>query len=243
MSANKSSNSNNRVVFIVVIIVALIIGNYLTKNTNVMKAIGATSSEIDKGIDKTIDIVNADQFDSLPDSSISNSKINTSNSRTQEYLEKIKEYKKNGKINLRSIGKPKSKSNEEQYHKWIVEACNKYGISPNLGRGLVQQESQFNSRNKSPVGAMGLTQLMPDTAKLLKVDPWDARQNIFGGMRYLKDRLVKFKGNVDLSLAAYNAGDGRIKNGKIPNIEETMIYVWCVVKYKEGYDILYPADR
>lgn len=102
-------------------------------------------------------------------------------------------------------------------------------VDPALFERLVQQESGFNPSARSPVGAQGLTQLMPATARELGVDPNDPMQNLQGGARYLKQQLDRF-GEVPLALAAYNAGPTRVaKLGRIPNIRETQNYVQAIM--------------
>jgi len=106
-------------------------------------------------------------------------------------------------------------------------AADKHGVPRKLLLALIEAESGGNPNAKSRVGAMGLTQLMPGTAKDLGVtDPWDPVQNVNGGAKYLSRQLKKF-GSVDLALAAYNAGPGRVaKSGnKVPDIKETREYV------------------
>jgi Transglycosylase SLT domain len=99
------------------------------------------------------------------------------------------------------------------------------GVSETVFLSLVYQESRFNPCAKSGVGAFGLTQLMPGTAKDLGVNPHDIESNLRGGARYFKQQLRKF-GSVDLALAAYNSGPGNVsKYGGIPPFKETQGYV------------------
>lgn len=113
------------------------------------------------------------------------------------------------------------------YEQLIVSTANKYGVSPALVKAVIQAESGYNPNAVSRAGASGLMQLMPGTAKQLKVaDSFDPRQNVDGGVRYLKFLLDTFKGDVSLALAAYNAGLGKVaRYGGIPPYEETRTYV------------------
>ncbi len=104
-------------------------------------------------------------------------------------------------------------------------AARKHGIPEDLFLRLVQQESGFNPRARSNKGAIGLAQLMPQTARALKVNPNDPNQNLEGGARYLKKMYRKF-GSWRLALAAYNAGPGAVeKHNGVPPYKETQNYV------------------
>lgn len=105
----------------------------------------------------------------------------------------------------------------------------RYDLSPALIEALVWQESRWRTGAVSKAGARGLTQLMPGTARSLRVDAYDPVANLDGGARYLRMQLNSFNGNVDHALAAYNAGPGRvIAAGGIPNIAETRAYVMAI---------------
>jgi soluble lytic murein transglycosylase-like protein len=104
----------------------------------------------------------------------------------------------------------------------------KYNVSRDLFAALITQESGWNVGAVSHAGAVGLTQLMPGTARQLGVDPWDTQQNLEGGARYLSAQLSRF-GDTRLALAAYNAGPGAvIKHNGIPPYPETRGYVRAI---------------
>ena len=102
-------------------------------------------------------------------------------------------------------------------------AC-EYGIPTGLFDAMIIRESGYQPAIYSPKKAFGLTQLMPDTAAGLGVDRYDTVQNLRGGAKYLRQQLDRF-GQVHLALAAYNAGPGRVRNGMVPRITETLTYV------------------
>jgi soluble lytic murein transglycosylase-like protein len=108
----------------------------------------------------------------------------------------------------------------------VNSIANEHQIDPVLFEALVWQESRWSPNAQSPKGAIGLTQLMPGTAQQLGVNPFDPIANLHGGARYLRSMLTQFGGDIDLALAAYNAGPMRIAQyGGVPPFTETQNYV------------------
>jgi len=123
------------------------------------------------------------------------------------------------------------------YEELIRSASDRYSIDADLVKAVIKVESDFNSTARSNKGAMGLMQLMPDTARLHNVmDVFDPIDNIEGGVRHLKLLLQRYQGDVQLSLAAYNAGMKAVeKHGGIPPFTETREYVRRVLSYYQSY--------
>lgn len=117
----------------------------------------------------------------------------------------------------------------------VAELAVRYDVSAALLEALVWQESRWREGAVSPVGARGLAQLMPGTARMLGVDAGDPAANLEGGARYLRAQLDAFGGDVEKALAAYNAGPGRVaRAGGIPAIRETQDYVAAILARLSG---------
>lgn len=118
-----------------------------------------------------------------------------------------------------------------QWDAAITAAAARNGVDPALARAVVQHESGFDPSATSPVGAMGLMQLMPSTARGLGVtSPYDPLQSLDGGTRLLRQLLDRYHGDVSLALAAYNAGSGAVDQyGGIPPYPETQNYVRSIL--------------
>ncbi|HBF13085.1 MAG TPA: lytic transglycosylase [Deltaproteobacteria bacterium] len=126
--------------------------------------------------------------------------------------------------------------NMESYRPLIEKHAQINNLDPNLLAALIKQESNFRPDVVSHAGAMGLTQLMPGTARSVGVtDPLNPEQSIAGGARYLRQMLDRFNGNTELALAAYNAGPGAVaRYGGIPPFRETRRYVQSVTANLEN---------
>lgn len=127
---------------------------------------------------------------------------------------------------------------------YFNEASNIFGVSTDLLKAIAKTESNFNPSAISTAGAIGIMQLMPETAKSLGVtNSYDARENILGGAKLISQLLVKYNGDTSLALAAYNAGSGNVdKYGGIPPFKETQNYVVKVLTYL-GQDITIPSNN
>ena len=112
----------------------------------------------------------------------------------------------------------------------IMQTAYEYGVDPQLVKAIAIAESDLNQNEISPVGAIGIMQLMPETAESLGVNPYDTGENIVGGTKYIRQMLDTFDGNVPLAVAAYNAGPNAVKRyGGIPPYAETQNYVGKVM--------------
>lgn len=120
-----------------------------------------------------------------------------------------------------------------RYDHYILEAARKYGVPSSLIKAIIKAESDFDPHAVSESGACGLMQIMPETARALGVArPFDPRENIFAGVRYLKKLLTQYQGRLPLALAAYNAGPNRVDPVMgMPRIKETENFVRKVMEY------------
>lgn len=133
-------------------------------------------------------------------------------------------------------GRKFGKYTEAELWSVVQSASSRYHVAPDLIWAMIHVESRFNHQAHSHAGAMGLMQLMPHTAKELRVnDPYDAYQNIHGGTKYMSGLLERFNGKKEMALAAYNAGPGAVdKHNGIPPYRETRDYVSKVMGLYKG---------
>ncbi len=135
-----------------------------------------------------------------------------------------------------ALQSPGASHSSTEFLPMIQEIAEKHGMDPQLIYAVIEMESGFNPHATSSANAMGLMQLIPETAESLKVkDPFDPYENIQAGVRYLKMQLERF-GSIELALAAYNAGPGAVQNHKgIPPYKETQNYVRIIMdRYYQG---------
>jgi soluble lytic murein transglycosylase-like protein len=142
-----------------------------------------------------------------------------------------------GNNNYQHYARLKTKVKEEIFHPLIIDACNKHNIDPALVKAVIMAESSYNPMAVSKKGARGLMQLMPNTASDLGVeDLFDPEHNINGGIIHLKKLMKQFKGDLRLTLAAYNAGSKSVKDYQgIPPYKATRYYVRNVLRYYQKY--------
>ena len=172
----------------------------------------------------------------LPDSSSVQSFDNVLQSTAKAQFGSLLKNRGISSVNASIYTNPKvnfnKRATKDEIISMIEDASNRHGVDSKLVKALVQQESGFNPSAKSKAGALGLMQLMPATAKGLGVeDPLDAKQNIEGGVKYIKSLLNRFDGNIILALAAYNAGPNAVKKyDGVPPYAETQNYVKSILR-------------
>lgn len=147
----------------------------------------------------------------------------------------MRDYKKDKLLRTR-LSLPSS-ANPAEYENIIKASSDKYGVSASLIKAVIHAESGYNPNAVSRKGASGLMQLMPGTARSLKVsNSFDPKDNVEGGVKYLRFLLDTFRGDVSLAVAAYNAGLNKVaKYGGIPPYAETRTYVNRVLSYMQSY--------
>lgn len=128
--------------------------------------------------------------------------------------------------NSNTTSKPINVGGRKELLPYIQEASKTYGVSESLISAVIEAESGFNQGVTSEAGAIGLMQLMPNTASGLGVNPYNAKENVMGGTKLLSQLLKKYNGNIELTLAGYNAGEGNVeKYGGVPPFDETQKYI------------------
>ena len=135
-----------------------------------------------------------------------------------------------------TYGRSSARFTTEQVDAAIDQAAARHNLDPNLVRAVIKVESNFNPNAVSRKGAMGLMQLMPNTARQLNVtNPFDPEQNVDAGVRHLKRLLESYGGDVKLTLAAYNAGAGAVaRSAGVPHFAETRNYVKRITELYYG---------
>ena len=145
-------------------------------------------------------------------------------------------YKRHTNFTWKTLGKTQD-FNDGFYDRLIAQVARRHKIEFALVKAVIKAESDFNSEAVSKTGAQGLMQLMPDTAKAQGVtDPFNPESNIEGGVRFLAHLYQRYRGNLDLALAAYNAGETAVaKYNGIPPYPETRRYIHKVRRYLDTY--------
>ncbi len=185
------------------------------------------SASVNTHADVLVDLEDADEI------SIMNTQLN------HRFTVKIAEPIENKLSNMGDLSTSSNKAIKQlPYHDEVLAAADITSIEPALIHAVIAVESKHNALAKSHKGAYGLMQLMPATAMRFHVkDKRDVGQNILAGAQYLRELLTLFKGDLKLTLAAYNAGPGAVQKYKnhVPPYRETMHYVPKVLKYYRQY--------
>lgn len=134
--------------------------------------------------------------------------------------------------------RPVRPMNPEKFQSYIQQASSRFGVEASLIKAIIKAESDFDPNALSKAGAQGLMQLMPKTAKSYNVhNSYNSKQNIMAGTEHMKYLLGKYKNDLTLALAAYNAGETAVnKHGGIPPYPETQRYVQKVFKFKQEFE-------
>jgi len=151
----------------------------------------------------------------------------------------VHESSKSANARILAANSHSRQASPEEIDAAIVMAAARHNVDPNLVRAVVKVESNYNANAVSRKGAMGLMQLMPSTARQLKLkNPFDPAQNVDAGVRHLKSLLESYGGDVKLTLAAYNAGEGAVaRSAGVPRFAETQDYVRRITNlYYGGFD-------
>ncbi len=151
----------------------------------------------------------------------------------------VRSSSKSANVQIQAANFHGHQASPEEIDSAIVMSAARHNVDPNLVRAVVKVESNFNSNAVSRKGAMGLMQLMPQTARSLNVkNPFDPAQNVDAGVRHLKQLLESYGGDVNLTLAAYNAGSGAVaRSAGVPRYAETQNYVRRITNlYYGGFD-------
>ncbi len=146
---------------------------------------------------------------------------------------------------FRSAGRGAPPPPSPEINRLVEQTADRHKVDPQLVHAIIRAESEYNPNAISRKGAMGLMQLIPATAQRFGVDnPFDPRQNIEGGVNYLKYLLELFRGDLTLSLAAYNAGEHSVlRSGRIPAFAETRDYIRKVTRFYGSGSSLTPSQN
>ena len=194
---------------------------------------GLSLSDYRKHVIKAIPVVSVEEKLKARAEMEKGTEVTTEAEKTEKPNTESSASEKAAKLPATCKNEEKETSDRQKIDAIIKNTAQKYDLKPTLIKAVIKAESDFNPDVVSRAGAQGLMQLMPETSKDLGVsDPFDVEQNIDGGVRYLRQMMDQFNGNVRLALAAYNAGPGAVERYQgIPPYEETIQYVQKVLKF------------